>query len=256
MDFSMPAVSPRIAHLDAAPHLNDISGEGAWVGFGDSNVGLFGEPELTCDVGTVKINFPHKDTNNSGSHFALWLPLDKFSFDRSYQQGPYCRCELIYPRLKPRPCFRIKVTFTPNGEEDMVNGIIDARSISDSSNSAMTLSACFKLNKSKVISVIKQDKLFESTSHFDERELLDAAFKGIPERVKACLDRWDDVNVANENLETPLHKAVTNGSEEVVKMLVERGADPRISDKFGQTPVDIAEKFFKKDLVPLLRTYQ
>jgi len=148
----------------------------------------------------------------------------------------------------------VKISLS-EGEGDLGVAQLEGKCISDDTKSAQPLKAIFKASKSNASDIVKKDTQYESLN-FDERELLDVSFKAIPEKVKACLDRWDDVNYQNEALETPLHRAVTNGSQEVIMMLVERGADPRMADKFGSTPVDLAEKYFKKDLVPLLRTYQ
>jgi len=252
MDFA-PPISPRPSVVfDAAKYLTTLQEPSAWVGFGEAELGVFNLSSISCEVGTLKFIFEHPD--NNATTFTVWIP-QKFSWTGTYVQHPYCRCELVFPKLKPRPCFKVKVTLS-EGEDDLGTALIEGKAISDETKSALTLKASFKASKEKAASTIKKDTLYESAPNFDERELLDVSFKAIPEKVKTCLDRWDDVNVKNEAEETPLHKAVMNGSQEVIMMLVERGGDPRLSDKFGQTPVDIAEKYFKKDLVHLLRTYQ
>ena len=49
------------------------------------------------------------------------------------------------------------------------------------------------------------------------------------------------VNVQNGDGFTPLHVAAMWGREESVRELLERGADPEISDDEGMTPLDYAE---------------
>jgi len=270
LDFVMPTVSPRPMAIDPTPHLSELKGEGGWMAMGEVQVGkLEGGVEVSCEAGTVKFTFNSAPTtsppaqNNSGAQLSVWLPRgdnnnnnNNSLWTKSYQQANCCRCETIFPKIQPRPCFKVKVSFVQNNDDDLVGGLVDGKFISEANKDVISLRACFKISKAKVQEAISKDKIYDSPPQFDERELLDVSFKGIPEKVKACLDRWDDVNWANENNETALHKAVMNGSQEVIMLLVERGADPKIQDKFGQTPVNIAEKYFKKDLVPLLRTYQ
>lgn len=51
----------------------------------------------------------------------------------------------------------------------------------------------------------------------------------------------------------PLHTAVSNDNVAVVELLLERGADPRIQNKFGQTPLDIAQKRGQARISKLLK---
>jgi len=246
-----PPLSPRPKEFDLPQRLSIIPTDSAWAAYGDAEVGVMKLSSVACDVGSVKVVF--LSTENSSDSLSVWLPR-KLTWTAAYSQGPFCRCELTFQKSKPRPCFKVKISLS-EGDGDELRAQIEGRAISDESKSVQPLKACFKVSKASIKSAIDKDNLFENLDH-DERELLDAAFKGQIDRVKACLDRWDDINFKNEAEETALHKAVINGNPELIKLLVERGADPRSADKFGQSPVDIAEKYFKKELVPLLRTYQ
>lgn len=55
------------------------------------------------------------------------------------------------------------------------------------------------------------------------------------------------------DLSTPLHHAATEGKLDVVKWLVQNGADCAIKDKDGRTPVDRAKKKKHRDVVDFLK---
>ena len=52
---------------------------------------------------------------------------------------------------------------------------------------------------------------------------------------------------------TPIDDAVLKGNIEIVKILLENGADPRIPNFKNETPIDMATKFGKGEIVKLLR---
>jgi hypothetical protein len=60
------------------------------------------------------------------------------------------------------------------------------------------------------------------------------------EAVKVALELGGDVNQANKQGETPLHGAAWRGSNEIVQLLVDRGARLDVKTKQGLTPLQIA----------------
>ena len=64
-----------------------------------------------------------------------------------------------------------------------------------------------------------------------EQDLLDA--------ITLCLDHGADVNAFDTNGATALFMAVPRG-DNVIKLLVERGAELDLHDKQGRTPLDVA----------------
>ncbi len=85
--------------------------------------------------------------------------------------------------------------------------------------------------------------------------IVDAAAKGDLEKVKAHLAAGTDINErAGEHESTALHAAAYYGNLEIVKFLIEKGADMNAKNKHGQTPRDVAwhdhenrEKFSEPD---------
>jgi hypothetical protein len=66
--------------------------------------------------------------------------------------------------------------------------------------------------------------------------------------VKLAAELGTDVNAVGENGWTALHGAAYTGSDAIVQFLVEKGAKPDVLDKFGQTPLSIAEAVVTKGL--------
>jgi uncharacterized protein YbjQ (UPF0145 family) len=85
--------------------------------------------------------------------------------------------------------------------------------------------------------------------------IVDAAAKGNLEKVKAQLAAGTDINErAGEHDSTALHAAAYYGKLEIVRFLIEKGADMNAKNKHGQTPRDVAwhdhenrEKFSEPD---------
>ena len=54
---------------------------------------------------------------------------------------------------------------------------------------------------------------------------------------------------------TPLEDATLKANVAIVKMLLQYGANPTITDKHGGTPMDMATKFGKGEIVKILRDH-
>ncbi len=60
--------------------------------------------------------------------------------------------------------------------------------------------------------------------------------------IRWLVEQGAEVNCSNDLEETPLHWAVYNGHQEAVKLLYELGADPSVRDADGLYPADMVEE--------------
>ncbi|MDX1499662.1 MAG: ankyrin repeat domain-containing protein [Woeseiaceae bacterium] len=68
----------------------------------------------------------------------------------------------------------------------------------------------------------------------------EAAVRRALEAVEAILAMGADIEAKNEDGQTALHMAAFTGSDPIVKLLAERGADVNVTDNYGQTPWSMA----------------
>ena len=65
----------------------------------------------------------------------------------------------------------------------------------------------------------------------------------------------DDVNARDDDGATPLHQAAWEGDVELIRRLLEAGADPSLTDaRFGSTPLEWAEHAYQAEAADLLRS--
>ena len=95
-------------------------------------------------------------------------------------------------------------------------------------------------------------KDFKYFARGKELPLLCASANGHKEVIKMLLDRGADVNATHHFGATALHWATIKDHQEVVEMLLERGADPDLADEDGYTPLLVATDNTDKDMVKLL----
>jgi ankyrin repeat protein len=87
-----------------------------------------------------------------------------------------------------------------------------------------------------------------------EIALFGAAASGQVEVVRFLLDAGAECNISEESIGyTPLHWAASHGNLETIKVLVDAGADPTAADHQGRLPVDVAHKCGKGEHVSYLK---
>merc|ERR1711892_435194 len=85
--------------------------------------------------------------------------------------------------------------------------------------------------------------------------LSDAAMAGNVEEVLIRLNMGEDVNQKYyPRYSTPLHDAVCCGRQEIVQILVERGAKVNELDYKNMTPLKLAVRYGQEDIEALLRS--
>ena len=82
----------------------------------------------------------------------------------------------------------------------------------------------------------KGASLFAKTKIGDHTPLHEAAKHGSTDVIRVLIERGADINVLAENGDTPLHLAVTWEKTSAVKVLLELGADIQKKDQSGYTP--------------------
>ena len=102
----------------------------------------------------------------------------------------------------------------------------------------------------RTLDIFRFDLNFESK--YAQSPLNRAALKGHKDVVKFLLDRGAEPNRRSYSGCTPLKWAAWYGHEDVVQLLLERGANPRIADGSGSSPLHLAAQDGRKDIVKLL----
>lgn len=86
------------------------------------------------------------------------------------------------------------------------------------------------------------------------RTLYVAVQQGDPEDVRKHILLGVDINEVNDTyLWTPLHKAASMGHLEIVRILLEHGADLSPKDKWGKTALEQAEAEGHEEVAALIR---
>ena len=80
-----------------------------------------------------------------------------------------------------------------------------------------------------------------------------AASAGEPQLVKLLLDRGANANSIDDGGLTPLHRAASLGDSKVAQVLLQHKAQPNRLDKGGRTPIDIVEQMVAKEKQPPIR---
>ena len=123
---------------------------------------------------------------------------------------------------------------------------------------------CVRFQKSKggqtvPMTLLPNGKIITATRSNEETgatALFNSIIKGRTRMVSALLRTGINVDIRNIAGETPLIAAAEVGSEEIVRLLLERGADPKATDIDGDTAYDIAVNKGHDAVAALLGSYR
>ena len=82
--------------------------------------------------------------------------------------------------------------------------------------------------------------------------VIQAVVDGNKEVVEILLNNGYNVNQIDNDGWTPLHYAASNRFEDIIKVLIDYGADRTIKDIWGNTPIDLT-KYHRS--LPILENY-
>ena len=75
---------------------------------------------------------------------------------------------------------------------------------------------------------------------------------GDPEIVRVLIEAGADINQPGDGERTPLHEAIQAGHLETVKLLLERRADRGARSRRGETPLELARRLERREMIELL----
>lgn len=100
------------------------------------------------------------------------------------------------------------------------------------------LNACKNNQKAIVQTFLKKGGInLDKRDALGNTPLFYASQKGARDIVKLLVENGADVNLANNHSSTPLHIVSQSGNKEIVAVLLENGADINGTDKEGKTPL-------------------
>lgn len=86
--------------------------------------------------------------------------------------------------------------------------------------------------------------------------LFEAVLAGDLDRVRSTFDAGvSDINALDSKGHSVLHWAVFGGYLEIVRLLLDRGADPNVQSSKGVTPLWSARDFGMREIIDVLLTH-
>ena len=134
-------------------------------------------------------------------------------------------------------------------------GIINEK---DREKDTAIMKACRDCNATEVVAFLLENGANINDKEYrdliDQTPLIIAAFNGCTDIVKMLLDSGADIGHRNDQGENALISASQEGNIDVVKVLLDAGADKNQSNADGETPLELAIRLKQKnELINLLR---
>ena len=106
------------------------------------------------------------------------------------------------------------------------------------------------------ITVNQDDHVFSGYSGSEETALGWAALEGHLDTALVLIEAGANVNAGNHGNWTPLMSAAYYGHPEMVKLLLEHGANPRTRDYMGKTAADWAHGEHRQEIRAILKAHR
>lgn len=125
---------------------------------------------------------------------------------------------------------------------------IDVDAKANNGNTALMIAAY----KGKLPAVLALLKKGAAVNRADWTPLHYAAAGGRDDIVRLLLEKGAEIDARSPNRTTPLMIAAYEGHDSTVKLLLERGANIMLTNESGMSPIDYAKHFDRQDIVSLL----
>ena len=143
------------------------------------------------------------------------------------------------------------------GKREIMSWLSEAGASTDLSETDAFIAACAAGDEPAARKMLDgQPDLFERFSDRDRAEICEAAAAGNLDGVRTMLDLGWDVNTRNVVwAETPCHRAALHANVELVKLLVDRGADLTLTDRtYNATQLGWAQHAGAADVIEYFRS--
>lgn len=118
------------------------------------------------------------------------------------------------------------------------------------------ITAANSRKKSVVIELLRLGAQVDAKTTLDTTALANASYRGYADIMEVLLDAGANINIVNkQETKTPLMYTAENGHVEATALLLKRGADRTLRDRYGKTAAEIARERGHAELAQLIETW-
>jgi len=146
------------------------------------------------------------------------------------------------------------------GYPEMITLLVEYGADLESKNSYQytpLMTAATTRRKSVVSELLRLGAQVDNATTLDTTALANASYSGYADIMEVLLDAGANINMVNkQESKTPLMFTAENGHIEATVLLLKRGADRTMQDRYGKTAADIAAERGHAELAQLIRDWQ